>query len=860
VTPARHICLSSAERGSVRFLSGLNLRLADGATRSTVTVTRTGQFRDPRYGEFEITRDMLLAMVENFEKGTYGQDIFIDVDHKPGNGAAGKIIGLSVEGNRLRAQVEWTPYGVEAITGRGYAYLSAEYHENWRDNERGLQHGPLLLGAALTVRPVIKRLDPVRLSEGSDDIPILIHPELATTLAEETRMKLQELLALLKQKLQSFKLSEAAVTSLCNAYETAGKALGDDETALKAAMAQFEAAGKTLSESADPGKPIEIKIDIPAGKTLSESDITRILDEREQKRTDDARKLAETREQRVKQFTDLLDGNAGLKELSETQRKELAQAAELITADMTEAQVKALAEHQIRIGNQMVIHAKLLAQGYRGPQGTVHISVDDSNAIKSLQEKVDQRLGFADMPESRRFANTGGKLQAANRALAEKVLAEYDRLHAADLHHEHKQLAAGDGLVSDVSVPSVFERTVIREAMYSLVGLQFVDSGTAQFASSIVIPYSYRDTTAAGLSSTRKYEGQAIARAGVVQTSETAYPIPQKLAFEVSDELRYLTAGSLYNWEAVGENQRNASRIIGEDLERLIFNEVLNAADEYGATTVSNENLELQADDAKKVFVLAHFPVVHPRKVYDLQGAQVGSTTNAITVSYDSVARSEYDGTGTQANGIYYVLDYNLGEIYLVDEAGVIQTPANGTAYTISYSYATNVYAFDIDEGVDETDAHWDKFLYRYGLRKSVIEDQRYHMANFGLMSGTVMTQIEQAKQFGANSMRAGTDLSADGNLGRVKDVPNFKTSAPGLWMGDQRIIVGERGQTRLRMAKPWTMGELENQKDSNGRFTGKKEAYGDQFLFLHTPTQLKRAYTSIVLYSSSGRGARTAP
>ena len=50
----------------------------------------------------------------------------------------------------------------------------------------------------------------------------------------------------------------------------------------------------------------------------------------------------------------------------------------------------------------------------------------------------------------------------------------------------------------------------------------------------------------------------------------------------------------------------------------------------------------------------------------------------------------------------------------------------------------------------------------------------------------------------------------------------------------------------------------MENQKDPNGRFIGKKEAYGDQFSVLHTPTQLKRATTTLSLYSASARVART--
>ena len=116
--------------GAVRFLSGLQVKLADGKTTSWVTVTRTGKFSDPRYGAFDISREMLLSMVSNFDARTYGQDVFIDVSHRPDNGAAGKIVKLTVEGDRLRAQVEWTPYGVEAIKQKGYAYLSAEFHDN----------------------------------------------------------------------------------------------------------------------------------------------------------------------------------------------------------------------------------------------------------------------------------------------------------------------------------------------------------------------------------------------------------------------------------------------------------------------------------------------------------------------------------------------------------------------------------------------------------------------------------------------------------------------------------------------------------------------------------------------------------
>ena len=865
------LCLSEAAAEGVKRFFGDRvdaLVLSEDKQTGVVTITRTGKFYDPRYGEFEITREMLLSMVRNFDSNVYGQKIALDVAHKPQDGAAGFFKRVFLDGNKLRGEVEFTEYGVEAVQKRGCIYLSAEFADNYRDNEQRKEHGPTLLGAALTPRPVIKRLDPVQLSEDAlDGVPTYLSERVKQFLSEDLTMNLKELMEQLRKKLSEFNLAEMVVAQLLSTYEAVATKLATPElqrTLMTEFVTQGQVIAKTLTEAGTGNR--EIKLDLSGlenavknlGSGLSADDVRKLMAEERAEDEKRTKQLAEKRDGNVKLFTDAIDGAEGLKALSEDQRKKLLTAAELITPDMTPEQVKKFADHQISLGNDMAVSSQLGQIGWRNqPAGSVHITVDESNKIKSLQETVDRRLGILDQPDSRRYARTGGSLQPENKALAEKTLAIYDSLHAAQLHAEAKMLAGGDGIVSDVAVPASFERAVIREALYSIIGLQFVDVGALPFASSHVIPYSYRDTTAAGKNSTRKYEGQAIARAGVIQTSETAYPIPQKLAFEVSDELRYLTTNGQLNWEALAENQRNATRIIAEDTEQLIFNEVLKASDEYGAVAVSNEDLEPQADGTDTIFVLAHFPVVRPRKVYDSQGNQVGNTANPIVVTYNAVALSEYDGTGTQANGTYYVLDYNLGEIYLVNQAGAVQTPANGTAYTISYSYATNVYAFDTDEGSTETAVHWDGFLYRFGLRKAVIEDDRYHMPNLSLMSGTVQNQIEQARKFAANFRVPGTELSANGNVGRIKDLATFKTSAPGLHMGDQRVVIGERGITRYRMSKPWEMGQLENQKDSNGRFTGKKEAYGDQFVFLHTPTQLKRAYTSMVLYSATARVAR---
>lgn len=856
-SPARHIKLDGAEHeGSVRFLTSLHVTLEEGKRTSWVTVTRTGTFTDPRYGNFAITRPMLLAMVKNFEARVYAQDIFIDVAHRPDDGAAAKVLKLAVEGDRLRALVEWTDFGMEAVKKRGFTYLSAEYHEDWRDNEKGEQHGPVLLGAGLTVRPVVKGLDPIRLSE-SDDVPLLIHPELQTKLLQEIQTMWKELIERLRQSLGAHKLSEAHAKAIVTQAEAALGKITEKPVA-EAVTAAFEGAGKQLAEAIAAGQSGEIKLSIAVPDAfkggLTEDQVKKLMEDMGKAKAEAEKKVNETQAARRKLLADTIAAAQGL---ADEDKKQLVEAVQdLVSAEMSEDTVKRLAATQITQGNKLAAARQLAASGYQLPEGSVVISVDASNEIKALQEEVDKRL-YSRMPAHRRYALSEGKPIDGNKEIVEQALKIFDAdpRNARRLHQEYKgwkQLAAGDGLVSDVAVPATFERTVIREALYQMVGLQLCDVGTAQFSAVHQLPYSFRDTTAAGKSQARKYEGQSIARAGVKQLLEETRPIPQKIAFEVSDELRYLIGNGQINFDIVAENARNASRIIGEDTEQLVFDAHLNAADQAFTTDVVAEAVAA-GDGVKTIFVLDQFPVVRPVKVFDLQGNQVGNTLYPITVTVNAVERPEYDGTGTQAPGVYWTINYNLGELTFVNETGVPTAVVNTHAIVATYTYTTNVFKWDSDLGGLKIDEKYDDFLYRFGLRKALVEDRAY-MANLAIMSGTLRTQIEQARQFGANFKRAGTDLMADGNLGRIKDIPSFRSYAPGLAIGDQRTVICERGTVRFRMMKPWTMGMLENQKDANGRFTGKKEAYGDQFIVVHTPLELKKAFTSMVVYSATAR------
>jgi Mu-like prophage I protein len=866
----RHFLLAEDDKaatGLVRFLSQ-KIELADGATQSWVTITRTGDFSDPRYGDFKITPTHLDQMVANFNARVCGQDVFLDVAHRPNDGAAGKFLKLTVENGRLRGLVEWTEFGIDAVKKRGFAYLSAEYHENWKDNEKQQAHGCVLLGAGLTTRPVIKNLEPVQLAVEDDDhagVRICISQGLLRELTEQlSTERSMNYLEQLKAKLLALGLGEDVVTKLLAQAKVQLEAADKDTAKCDAIVLAWEETGKAVHAeikklSAAGGAPQNVTITLaaPGGAPDIDGAVARALAAQATQAATAQTALAG----KLKLLSDTIA--AGDATLTPEGVKLLAdEMAPLVTAVTTDDQVKHLADIQVKIAQKLSAATKLATLGFRPGSGSVQISVDSGNGIKALQAEIDKRLGLTETKDSRRFERTGGELIKGNEAFANKVLAEFDAANAEQLLREHKHLAAGTGSISDVAVPAIAERTVIREQLYDLMTLPLMDVGTSPMANVITIPYSYRDTTGAGVPNLRRYEGQGIRRAGVIQTSEETRPIPQKLAFLLSAEMQMLVGASVINWDPIAENMRNMIRIVGEDTEALNLNNMAQSCDEFGVVAVVAEDLGVPVDGANTIFALANFPVVKPRKVYDLKGVQVGATANPIVVTYKGGAIAEYllpaDGSALGA-GNYYVMNYNLGELRIVTEAGVTVVPLAADTLTVSYSYSTNVKKFDTDPGAVAVDVFWDTLLFAIGGRKAVIEDDRYYQANMILMSGNVNNSLSQAKTFQANSARVATGLAGDGSVGFVKDMPVWRPRAPGSLFGDTRIMVGQRGCCRFRMVKPWAVEPLQPARDANGLFTDSKETYGTQWVASHTPTQMKAAMSCVILYSGAGRVSRVA-
>lgn len=155
-----------------------------------VQLMRTCSFFHERYGKVDITRQMFDEMKVNFEAKVRGIDLMIDYAHDSEREAAGWIKGLEIVENlelgedQLWAIVDWTPVGRRTLADKEFAYLSADFDKDYKDNEQPLKKfGTVLLGAGLTNRPVIKKMNPaIQLSEYSTQV---INKE--TTMTDEQK-------------------------------------------------------------------------------------------------------------------------------------------------------------------------------------------------------------------------------------------------------------------------------------------------------------------------------------------------------------------------------------------------------------------------------------------------------------------------------------------------------------------------------------------------------------------------------------------------------------------------------------------------------------------------------------------------
>ena len=171
-----------------------------------VQLLKIGTFKYPDIpnGQFTITSETLRVMKANFDTNVRrlsGKEIAVDYSHKSGAEASGWINAIELRENdsQMWATINWTANAAQKITEREFRYISADIVFGYIDNETGVNHGPVLMGAGLTNRPHIKDMEiilnekPIIKGVGIMDFEQLL--EAVNQLGDEEKAKVLSMLA-----------------------------------------------------------------------------------------------------------------------------------------------------------------------------------------------------------------------------------------------------------------------------------------------------------------------------------------------------------------------------------------------------------------------------------------------------------------------------------------------------------------------------------------------------------------------------------------------------------------------------------------------------------------------------------------
>lgn len=153
------------------FFAASTAALVDGSEDGVkwVEAIAPKTYSTPAYGDVVISMDKIDNFVNNVNKRIRGQEIAIDYEHgldpSKGKKAAGWIRGArkSANGN-LELAIDFTETAKEEIAKKEWKYFSLEWDDMWQHPD-GILFNDVVMGGALTNRPVAKGLIPINFSE-----------------------------------------------------------------------------------------------------------------------------------------------------------------------------------------------------------------------------------------------------------------------------------------------------------------------------------------------------------------------------------------------------------------------------------------------------------------------------------------------------------------------------------------------------------------------------------------------------------------------------------------------------------------------------------------------------------------------
>lgn len=188
------------------LISAIGPRLLESANTNNevwVNIVNLGEYEHPEYGTIVFTEEHFRQWKANLERGVMGGRcengrpcIATDYGHAMDENlppemqkASGYIKDLKLEGNRVYALVEFTPRALEGIKNKEWSWFSVSVVDSLLDQRTGQDVGSALLGGALTNRPYIPDLEPIRLTDLRPSRATQLQRELAAREAEIARLK-----------------------------------------------------------------------------------------------------------------------------------------------------------------------------------------------------------------------------------------------------------------------------------------------------------------------------------------------------------------------------------------------------------------------------------------------------------------------------------------------------------------------------------------------------------------------------------------------------------------------------------------------------------------------------------------------
>lgn len=152
-----HEILAFSDKGELSLGNDLGeIKLNDGLP-FIIEIARVAEGEHPNYGKLKITQEHLESFVNNFKSKVTGVDLAVNEDHTKKEAFGWfKDVFLSHDKQHVYGQIVWNTKGTTALSEKQYRYFSPEFRFNYVHPLTGKEHGPTLLGGALTNYPFLK--------------------------------------------------------------------------------------------------------------------------------------------------------------------------------------------------------------------------------------------------------------------------------------------------------------------------------------------------------------------------------------------------------------------------------------------------------------------------------------------------------------------------------------------------------------------------------------------------------------------------------------------------------------------------------------------------------------------------------